>query len=161
MRPAQAGRIVVLLVKRTRAASFRLIPDARAGHHAGQRAADGTTAVSMASALRRVSCGASGSLLKDNQPDDLVAAIRTIAAGWHRPGARDGPQAPHRPVHGLDKAGRTSQSGTSLSWPLYVEQHGGLAVDDVAAALEHGLWPGRMGRAAKRVRRHARSPASS
>ena len=105
---------------------FRLILDAEADIEVVGEAADGTTAVSMCSALRPdvvlmdvrmpgrdgieatrdivaaglpckvlilttfdlddyvyagLRAGASGFLLKDTQPDDLVAAIRTIAAG--------------------------------------------------------------------------------
>ncbi len=55
--------------------------------------------------------GASGFLLKDTQPDDLVAAIRTIAAGDVRPRARHH-QAPHPPVHS-----RSSPSNTVISVP--------------------------------------------
>jgi DNA-binding NarL/FixJ family response regulator len=105
---------------------FRLILDAEPDIEVAGEASDGTTAVSMASALRPdvvlmdvrmpgcdgieatrdiaaaglpskvlilttfdlddyvyagLRAGASGFLLKDTQPDDLVAAIRTIAAG--------------------------------------------------------------------------------
>jgi DNA-binding NarL/FixJ family response regulator len=105
---------------------FRLILDAEPDIEVAGEAGDGTTAVSMASALRPdvvlmdvqmpgrdgieatrdivaaglpskvlilttfdlddyvyagLRAGASGFLLKDSQPDDLVAAIRTIAAG--------------------------------------------------------------------------------
>ena len=85
---------------------FRLVLDAEDDIEVIGEAADGTAAVSMCSALRPdvvlmdvrmpghdgieatrdivaagLRAGASGFLLKDTQPADLVAAIRTIAAG--------------------------------------------------------------------------------
>jgi DNA-binding NarL/FixJ family response regulator len=84
---------------------FRLILDAETDITVAGEAGDGIAAVAMAAALRPdvvlmdvrmlilttfdlddyvyagLRAGASGFLLKDAQPDDLVAAIRTIAAG--------------------------------------------------------------------------------
>jgi DNA-binding NarL/FixJ family response regulator len=77
---------------------FRLILNAEPDIEVVGEVSDGTAAVSMASALPSkvlilttidlddyvyagLRAGASGVLLKDTQPDDLVTAIRTIASG--------------------------------------------------------------------------------
>jgi DNA-binding NarL/FixJ family response regulator len=167
---------------------FRLILDAEPDIEVVGEASDGTTAVSMTSALRPdvvlmdvrmpgrdgiaatrdiaaaglpskvlilttfdlddyvwagLRAGASGFLLKDTQPDDLVAAIRTIAAGDSvlAPGATQrlirqfALQQPAPPGASAQRAGQVRGALTSREQEVFALIAAGLSNGEIAARL--------------------------
>ena len=136
-------------------------PDIEVAGEAG----DGMAAVSMTSALRPdvvlmdvlilttfdlddyvwagLRAGASGFLLKDRQPDDLVAAIRTIAAGDSvlAPGAtrrlirQFALQQPEPPGASAQRAEQIRRALTSRELDVFALIAAGLANGEIAARL--------------------------
>ena len=136
-------------------------PDIEVAGEAG----DGMAAVSMTSALRPdvvlmdvlilttfdlddyvwagLRAGASGFLLKDRQPDDLVAAIRTIAAGDSvlAPGAtrrlirQFALQQPEPPGASAQRAEQIRRALTSRELDVFTLIAAGLANGEIAARL--------------------------
>ena len=136
-------------------------PDIEVAGEAG----DGMAAVSMTSALRPdvvlmdvlilttfdlddyvwagLRAGASGFLLKDTQPDDLVAAIRTIAAGDSvlAPGAtrrlirQFALQQPEPPGASAQRAEQIRRALTSRELDVFALIAAGLANGEIAARL--------------------------